>query len=196
MKRQRERDKNKKRAYDKQYRKDNAERLKVSDAKRYLKNKDTCKKYLEKNKERLKEWRKKYHQENRNRVNAQSKQYRQNNKGSMAKYRKMYNQTEKGKSVSLRCTQKRRALKRGAIYEIFDAIEVFKRDAYKCQHCGRKTRPDYKNINHPFYPNLDHIIPLSRGGSHTRQNTQCLCHQCNLAKGSNYIGDQLRLEAI
>ena len=44
-----------------------------------------------------------------------------------------------------------------------------------------------------IYPNLDHIIPLKKGGSHTRLNSQCLCHKCNIIKGSTGVGDQLRL---
>jgi 5-methylcytosine-specific restriction endonuclease McrA len=28
-------------------------------------------------------------------------------------------------------------------------------------------------------PELDHIVPVSRGGLHTYENTQCLCRSCN-----------------
>ena len=29
---------------------------------------------------------------------------------------------------------------------------------------------------------IDHIVPLSKGGTNTNDNTQLLCHQCNLWK--------------
>lgn len=32
---------------------------------------------------------------------------------------------------------------------------------------------------------LDHIVPLSKGGTHTLGNTQALCTECNLIKGDN-----------
>ena len=47
---------------------------------------------------------------------------------------------------------------------------ILTRDGYRCQLCGVKTLP-----NHPptsdRYPTLDHIVPLSRGGAHSRENT-------------------------
>ena len=39
----------------------------------------------------------------------------------------------------------------------------------------------------------DKAIPLSKGGSHTKKNCQCLCRQCNSTKHNSGKGDQLRL---
>lgn len=82
----------------------------------------------------------------------------------------------------------RRVRMRSGIYEVFDSYEVFSRDGWKCQGCGIETlraydrsTPEALNIS----PTLDHIIPLSRGGNHTRDNTQLLCNQCNYTKGDS-----------
>ncbi len=80
---------------------------------------------------------------------------------------------------------------RGNEVELFDRREVFERDGYRCQRCGCKTRPDW-DVNHDRYPHLDHIVPVSKGGDHTRLNTQCLCRKCNMQKSDNMVG-QLRL---
>lgn len=40
----------------------------------------------------------------------------------------------------------------------------------------------------PNAPELDHIIPLSLGGTHTWDNVQLLCRACNSAKGATAVG--------
>jgi len=121
--------------------------------------------------------------------------YRKTEKG-ISTYNKAiakYNKTPKGKDMKQKKDNKRRAFKKGVIYQIFNPSYIFERDDYICQNCGRKTRPDFNDCNNPLYPNLDHIVPLSKGGAHTKENTQCLCHQCNTWKSNIGVGDQLRL---
>ena len=63
--------------------------------------------------------------------------------------------------------------------------EVFKRDGYMCVECGA-TKQDGRL-------HVDHIIPVSQGGSNELSNLQTLCEDCNLAKsnrawkGGNHI---------
>jgi hypothetical protein len=45
---------------------------------------------------------------------------------------------------------------------------------FKCSQCGEAERPLH----------VDHIVPLSRGGSGEMENLQCLCDRCNLRKGA------------
>ncbi len=51
-------------------------------------------------------------------------------------------------------------------------IEIFNRDEYTCQYCGKKTR----------HLTLDHIIPKHRGGKHSWENVVSCCAQCNQRK--------------
>lgn len=71
-------------------------------------------------------------------------------------------------------------------------IEIFERDGWRCQLCGRKLNPKARGTLSALAPELDHIFPLSKGGSHTEDNVQCACRQCNHSKGDNERG-QLRL---
>ena len=88
---------------------------------------------------------------------------------------------------------RRRARLRGALVcERFDSHEVFRRDGYRCQMCGVKTRPMFKTT-HRLYPELDHIVPSAHDGDHSRLNTQCLCRGCNQKKSDSLGGQQLRL---
>jgi 5-methylcytosine-specific restriction endonuclease McrA len=114
------------------------------------------------------------------------------NKDKISKATREYRKTEKGKNLHNKYNHKRRAMISTTIIEDFWHKEIFERDGYICQLCGRKTRPDW-NHNHPLYPNLDHIIPLSLGGPHTKQNVQCLCRHCNMKKKNTCVGDQFRL---
>ena len=54
-------------------------------------------------------------------------------------------------------------------------FEIYRRDGNRCRKCGRHTN-DLE---------IDHIIPISKGGKSTMNNLQTLCHQCNVEKGSN-----------
>ena len=52
-------------------------------------------------------------------------------------------------------------------------LEVFMRDSYTCQYCGRVTRD----------LTLDHVVPRSQGGIHSWENVVSACKSCNRRKG-------------
>lgn len=54
--------------------------------------------------------------------------------------------------------------------------EVFKRNNYKCVECGA-TKEDIRL-------HIDHILPVSQGGSDELDNLQTLCETCNLGKSN------------
>jgi 5-methylcytosine-specific restriction endonuclease McrA len=51
--------------------------------------------------------------------------------------------------------------------------EVFRRDNYTCQYCGKRTQK----------LTIDHILPRHLGGSHTWTNLVAACPECNHRKG-------------
>lgn len=53
-------------------------------------------------------------------------------------------------------------------------FEVFKRDSFACQYCG-KTAPDV--VLH-----IDHIVPVSKGGKDQILNLITACFDCNMGK--------------
>lgn len=54
-------------------------------------------------------------------------------------------------------------------------FEVFKRDSFTCQYCGRQTPQVILEI--------DHIIPKSKGGTDDINNLITSCFDCNRGKG-------------
>lgn len=98
---------------------------------------------------------------------------------------KAYKLTDKGRAKKRANRLKRKALERGAkIGKAFDPFLVFKRDGWRCQMCGVSTPQKLRGTTNPNAPELDHITPLSKGGKHTMDNTQCSCRCCNIGKGA------------
>ena len=64
-------------------------------------------------------------------------------------------------------------------------LEVFHRDQYICQYCGRETRQ----------LTLDHVIPRYRGGQHTWENVVSACTACNRRKAGK-TPHEARMELI
>ena len=57
---------------------------------------------------------------------------------------------------------------------------VLERDNYTCQMCG-KNRYDGVKLE------VDHIIPVSKGGSDNMSNLQTLCFDCNRGKSNKIL---------
>lgn len=55
---------------------------------------------------------------------------------------------------------------------------IFERDSFQCQSCGKTGLKTNLNI--------DHIIPLARGGSNDISNLQTLCQTCNQKKKHHF----------
>lgn len=52
----------------------------------------------------------------------------------------------------------------------------------ECQICGVECLRSMRGTKGDCAPEIDHIIPLSRGGRHVRENVQLLCRKCNMKK--------------
>lgn len=70
---------------------------------------------------------------------------------------------------------KRQAAKRGSTehYSAEDVLLIMRWQREKCAACQRPIKNAFQ---------IDHIIPLSRGGSNGKRNIQLLCGDCNRSK--------------
>ena len=57
--------------------------------------------------------------------------------------------------------------------------QIKERDNYTCKHCGVSIEDEPHLLLE-----IDHIIPVSRGGMTTEDNLQTLCWKCNRTKGA------------
>jgi len=69
-----------------------------------------------------------------------------------------------------------------------DPFAVFKRDKWRCHICGVHTPKRLRGTYDDNAPELDHVIPLAKGGSHTYDNVACCCRRCNQRKSDQVIG--------
>lgn len=63
--------------------------------------------------------------------------------------------------------------------------EVFLRDHYTCQYCGKQTRE----------LTLDHVVPRHRGGRHDWENVVSACIPCNHRK-ANRTPEEARMRLL
>lgn len=82
----------------------------------------------------------------------------------------------------------RKARIKGLKYERIDPLKVFARDKWVCRLCGIKTPKKLRGTIEDNAPELDHIIPVSKGGAHIYTNVQCACRKCNQSKSDKIIG--------
>lgn len=59
---------------------------------------------------------------------------------------------------------------------------ILKRDNFTCRYCGRKTPKVILEI--------DHIVPVSKGGNNDLNNLITSCRDCNRGKGADYEVDE------
>lgn len=71
----------------------------------------------------------------------------------------------------------RQAVSKGARFDIF------RRDGFTCQYCGQSP-PD-------VVLELDHIHPVSRGGTNDEMNLVTSCAACNRGKSDKVLGERM-----
>ena len=60
-------------------------------------------------------------------------------------------------------------------------FEVFKRDHFTCQYCGKKAPEVILEV--------DHIVPVAEGGTNELLNLVTSCRDCNRGKGKKKLDD-------
>lgn len=80
-----------------------------------------------------------------------------------------------------------------AVVESFTLREIAERDGWRCHLCNRKV-PDRPFRSRPLDATIDHLVPVSAGGDHTRANVALAHFACNWKRAD--VGPaQLRLLA-
>ena len=70
----------------------------------------------------------------------------------------------------------RRAFRRHTRPVKFSRVNIYARDAHRCQYCGKRCATDELTY--------DHVVPRSRGGRTTWDNIVSCCYVCNARKAN------------
>lgn len=108
---------------------------------------------------------------NKRKKYRESEEYRDKCK----QYNKQYKKTENGRALERKHVLKRRAqLARVEFTLTVDEWEeIKKRYNCCCAYCGKKKKLE-----------MDHVIPISKGGPTTKENIVPACRNCNSSKGN------------
>ena len=103
-------------------------------------------------------------------------EYSQRRRAEQGHWRKLYPE------AAALADARRRMLKQQADQgERFAPEDVYERDGWSCGLCQAPVDPGLA-WPHPMSASVDHILPLSQGGSHTLANVQCAHLSCNSRK--------------
>lgn len=177
--------------------------------------------YYETHKEQISEARRIFHAANKERLNQQSREWNQNNKEKRTEYNRnywrqvrslnkeqenerarerynanreeirkrinAYRKADKQKeSLRRRIDNHRRRIRKlqaEGKHTTTDIQSQYNRQRGKCYYCGIKVGDTY---------DVDHIIPLSRGGTNWPDNIVIACPTCNASKGNKLLHEWTR----
>jgi 5-methylcytosine-specific restriction endonuclease McrA len=132
-----------------------------------------AKNYYEKNKQKVLENNKKWVAENPEKIAVIKKRYRDNNKEKVFIGNKRWEQANPEK-VKRKVTR-RRALKKKAITYFISSKDLRRLSMATCFFCTKKA------------DTIEHLIPLTRGGTHGIGNLVAACRSCNSSKRNKFL---------
>ena len=135
--------------------------------------------YGRKNKEKVAEYHARYYQENRERLLPVFREYaKEHSAEAVERATRWYHENiERGRRNSRAAEARRRARIEGASgsHTADDIAAQYERQKGRCYWCQRKVGAEF---------DVDHVTPLSKGGSNGPENIVIACPSCNRRKGA------------
>lgn len=134
----------------------------------------TRKQWADNNKEKSAHIKRNYWKNNPDKISASSRKWQQANKDHVREVANIWIANNKEK---VNATQHRRRARKASngVFRVLDK-ELIKLYSSKCFYCPSKEAIE-----------ADHVLPISRGGSHGIGNLLPACRSCNASKGNKTI---------
>lgn len=103
---------------------------------------------------------------------------RENPEAVAASYKKWLEKDPERAALIYRCikhARRSRILTAGGKFTRADVMDLMKRQHGKCAYCHKSLKKEFQ---------IDHIIPVSKGGTNWPNNIQLVCPQCNAKKNA------------
>jgi len=136
--------------------------------------------YYYEHQEEQKQSRQQWYQANRERVLEGDHQFRKEHPEILAERWQRWAKTERGYEHCRVRVRNRHARSKGAQgnYTFNDIQKQYANQKGKCYYCRVKIK------NHTSAYHIEHVIPLSRGGTNDMSNIVLACPSCNLSKSN------------
>lgn len=161
-----------KKTYDKEYRQANLSKIREREKSYYENNKEKAVEYREKNKEKISARKKSHYNANKERFAA----YRKENSERRANHNRKYRASDPLRYRRYLHIRRTRLSATNENYESGYIKILLKLQRGKCALCRCLIKSCY---------HVDHIKPISKGGTNGKYNIQLLCQTCNLTKNAS-----------
>lgn len=156
-----------------------------------LENKEHLEKYKDENKEAMTEYNKRYWIENQEKKKEEVSKWRKENAEHIKMYRvanrerdkkkaQEWHASEKGKILRATMTNRYRAKKKLLKHDFTpdDWVSCMEHFCYQCAYCGHERKLEQ-----------EHVIPVTKGGTFTKNNIVPACRNCNVTKSNRDFGE-------
>lgn len=114
-----------------------------------------------------------YAQQNAARINAQARLWQKTHRERARNINRSWRQRHPEQSEAHNRNRRSRKLSAEGSHTPDDILAQLKRQKKRCYYCGEKLNGKY---------HVDHVVPLSRGGSNGPDNLVIACPHCNCSK--------------